>query len=57
MTQVYEIGKESELFLGEQEAEQFVDHVAVLLGITGDYASAWEIANEVCDRYGVGIAA
>ena len=57
MTQVYEIEAHADSLVDESQAEQFVENLAVLLGISGEYASAWEIANQVCDRYHVGIAA
>ncbi len=57
MTQVYDIKKQAELLTGNEEAEQFVENVALLLGVSGDYASVWDVANDVCDRHGLGIAA
>ncbi len=54
---MYDIKKQAELLTGNEEAEQFVENVALLLGVSGDYASVWDVANHVCDRYGLGIAA
>ena len=41
----------------DQHIRQLIDEVAVLLELSNDFDEAWEIANRVCDRYGLGRAA
>jgi hypothetical protein len=42
---------------GDQHIRELIDEVAVLLELSSDFDEAWEIANRVCDRYGLGRAA
>lgn len=41
----------------DQHLHELIDEVAGLLELSDDFEVAWEIANRVCDRYGLGRAA
>jgi hypothetical protein len=42
---------------GVEQIRDLIDEVVVLLELSRDFDVAWNIANEVCDRYGLGRAA
>jgi hypothetical protein len=41
----------------DEQNKQLVEDIAALVELSRDFDVAWEIANRVCDRYGLGLAA
>jgi len=41
----------------DMQVQQLIEEVVGMLELSPDFESAWEAANRVCDRYGLGRAA